>query len=80
MTTLANGILQLTKNGAGHLLNPAKLTERIEVPAKLIRNYHLPQGATLSGPVQSSREGLQLAAVEAVCGAARALSAQFANT
>jgi transcription termination factor Rho len=68
MTTTASGILQLTKNGAGHLLNPAKLTERIVVPAQLIHNYHLPEGATVAGPVQSGREGLRLATVEAVCG------------
>lgn len=68
MTNLRSGILQLTKNGGGHLLNPAKLTDRIWVPARLIRDYHLPQGATVTGPVQSSQEGLQLATVETVCG------------
>ena len=61
---LKSGILQLTKNEGGHLLNPAKLTERIAVPARLIRDYHLPEGATVSG----SKEGSQLATVEAVCG------------
>jgi transcription termination factor Rho len=68
MTNKASGILQLTKNGSGHLLNPAKLTERIMVPAKFIGDYHLSQGAIVTGPLQSSREGLQLAAVETVGG------------
>jgi transcription termination factor Rho len=68
MTNIGSGILQLAKNGVGHLLNPAKLTDRIEVPARLIRDYHLPQGATIIGPVQSTKEGLQLATVETVCG------------
>ena len=61
---LKSGILQLTKNGGGHLLNPAKLTERVAVPARLIRDYHLPEGATVTG----SKEGSQLATVETVCG------------
>lgn len=60
-------ILQLAKNG-GHLLNPAKLTDRIWIPAKLIREYRLSQGATIRGQVPSGQEGHQLATVEAVCG------------
>lgn len=64
MTTMGSGILQLTKNGGGALLNPAKLTERVAVPARLIRDYRLPQGATVVG----SKEGSQLATVETVCG------------
>lgn len=68
MTNLGSGILQLAKNGGGHLINPAKLTERIWVPGRLIRDYHLPQGATVTGQVRSSQEGCQLETVEAVCG------------
>lgn len=62
MTT--SGILQLTKNGGGHLLNPAKLTDRVGVPARLIREHNLPQGATVIGSI----EGSQLATIETVCG------------
>lgn len=68
MINIGSGILQLTKKGDGFLLNPAKLTERIGVPARLIPDYRLPQGATITGQVRSSKEGLQLATVEAVCG------------
>lgn len=64
MTNQVSGILQLTKNGSGHLVNPAKLTERIAVPARLIRDYQLPEGATVSG----SKEGQQLVTVETICG------------
>jgi transcription termination factor Rho len=67
-TNIGSGILQLTKKGDGHLLNPAKLTEQIRVPARVIRDYRLPQGATIAGQVRGSQEGLQLATVEAVCG------------
>ncbi len=64
MTNQGSGILQLTKSGHGHLVNPAKLTERIAVTARLIRDYQLPEGATVSG----STEGQQLTCVETVCG------------
>lgn len=66
MIMTAGGILQLTKNGGGNLLNPAKLSERITVPARLIRDYNLPQGVAVTG----SREGSQLATIETVCGLA----------
>ncbi|NJN93671.1 MAG: hypothetical protein HC875_06065 [Anaerolineales bacterium] len=63
MTNQGSGILQLTKNGNGHLVNPAKLTERIAVPARLIRDYQLPEGATVSGSTEGAaidlcRDGL----------------------
>lgn len=62
--TTSSGILQLFKNGSGHLLNPAKLTERIGVSARLIRDHNLPQGATLTG----NTDGSQLTAIDKVCG------------
>lgn len=64
MTNIGSGILQLTKNGGGHLVNPAKLTERVTVPARLIRDHQLPEGATISG----GKEGQQLTSIETVCG------------
>jgi transcription termination factor Rho len=70
MTDTGNGILKLTKNGAGILHNPAEATDSVYVPAKLIREYSLPEGATISGPVRSGTKGPQLTMVEAVCGLA----------
>jgi len=64
MTNIARGILQLTKQGDGHLFNPARQAEGVRVPAKLIRDYRLPQGATLTG----RKEGHQLATIETVGG------------
>ncbi len=66
--TLGNGILLLTKSGAGQLVDPVQQADPIFVPAGLIRDHRLPQGATVSGPVRSGKEGPQLAQVEAVCG------------
>jgi transcription termination factor Rho len=68
MTDIGSGILQLAKKGGGHLVNPAKLTDKVWVPVRLIRDYRLPQGATITGQVRSSQEGRHLATVEAVCG------------
>ena len=68
MADTTSGILQLTKSRAGYLLDPAQLTDQVVVPASLIRKHRLPQGATVTGPVRSGKEGLELAAVEAVCG------------
>jgi transcription termination factor Rho len=72
MTNTSSGILKLTKKGAGMLHNPAKLTDRIFVPAKLIRDFNLPEGATVTGPVRVPGRGgnknPQLTGVETVCG------------
>jgi transcription termination factor Rho len=68
MANSSSGILRLTKKRAGQLHNPAKMEERIFVPADLIRDYKLSDGATVTGPVQRGQKCLQLKAVEAVCG------------
>ena len=70
MTNTGSGILKLIKNGAGILHDPAKMTDSVFVPAKLIRDYSLPQGATVTGPVRRGKKGPQLTTVEAVCGLA----------
>lgn len=64
MTNTGGGILQLTKRGDGHLLDPARLTDQVVVPAKLIRTYRLPHGAIVTG----SQEGDQLTTIETVGG------------
>jgi transcription termination factor Rho len=64
----SGGILKLNKNGTGKLHNLVKPAESVFVPAKLIRDYDLPAGATVTGPVQRGKKGPQLTAIEAVCG------------
>ncbi|MCB0164393.1 MAG: transcription termination factor Rho, partial [Anaerolineae bacterium] len=64
MTNIAGGILQLTKRGEGHLLNPDQMTDSIVVPAKLIRAHRLPHGATVTGNLA----GDQLTTIETVGG------------
>jgi transcription termination factor Rho len=73
MTNTSSGILKLTKKGAGILHNPAKSMDRVFVPAKLIRDYRLSEGATVTGrvreaPVRGGKKDPQLTMVETVCG------------
>jgi transcription termination factor Rho len=62
------GILKRTKGGAGVLLDPAQVEDGITVPAKLVREYGLVEGAAVSGPLREGRRGPELVAVESVCG------------
>ncbi len=68
MATTGSGILKLTKKGAGNLHNPDDLSDKIFVPPKLIRDFSLADGATVTGQVQRSKKGEQLSSVETVCG------------
>jgi transcription termination factor Rho len=70
MTELHSGILSTKKNGSGYLHNPSEPTEKVFVPAQLIRKNQLPAGAFVSGPIKASKKGPQLTAVEAICGLA----------
>lgn len=65
---IGRGILQLTKNGAGVLLNPANLNDQIRVPPRLIADYRLTPGVTLTGQLRQEHGQAQLATVETVCG------------
>ena len=67
MTNTSSGILKLTKKGSGFLVNPDTLTDEVFVPQKLIREYRLVEGATITGQVTSGKKGDQLATVETVC-------------
>lgn len=68
MTTTTSGILKVTKKGSGYLHNPAKEMETVFVPAKLIRDNHLPDGAIITGSMQMGKPDPQLTRVETVCG------------
>jgi transcription termination factor Rho len=70
MSETTSGILKLAKNGAGYLLNPAKSRDRIFVPAKLIRDHHLPEGATIAGSIKTGKQDAQLTGIETICGLA----------
>ncbi|MCL5998945.1 MAG: transcription termination factor Rho [Chloroflexi bacterium] len=64
-----NGILKRMPKGAYVLYNPAKPSaEVVYVPATLIEQHKLVEGAFVGGAAQRGRQGLELASVDAVCG------------
>ena len=72
MTENARGILKLTSRGAGLLLDPERAFrpagDDVRVPARLVREYGLVEGANVTGPVQAGKRGPELAAVAAISG------------
>ena len=72
MSDVTTGILRRTKKGAGVLLDPAQSlrpgARGVWVPASLVREHGLVEGATVAGPVQTTKRGPRLAGVESVCG------------
>jgi transcription termination factor Rho len=64
----ATGILKRGRGGAV-LINAVQLVaDDILVPARLIEEYGLVEGATVSGPVAETRNGRELAGVSTICG------------
>ena len=68
MTEKTEGILKRASKGAGTLFDPAQPWDEVRVPAQLMREHKLVEGATVCGPVSEGKRGLELAAVETVCG------------
>jgi transcription termination factor Rho len=72
MPDRTKGILKRIRGGAGTLCDPSSASLPADrepyVPAKLIRQHDLVEGACVTGTIQSSKQGLQLATVETVCG------------
>jgi transcription termination factor Rho len=74
--SVRTGILKATRRGAGFLYDPAgvfplELEEgEVLVRPNLVQQYHLVEGATVSGPVRQGKQGLELSAVQSVCGLA----------
>jgi transcription termination factor Rho len=68
MSEKTKGILKRANKGAGTLFDPAQPWDEVHVPAPLMRQYKLVEGATVCGPVSEGKRGLELTAVESVCG------------
>lgn len=71
-TKLVTGVFQEVKRGKGYLRDP-EVSYRAQpndpgVPAKLTKEYGLVTGATVTGTVQRSKNGVVLQTVESVCG------------
>jgi transcription termination factor Rho len=64
-----SGILKLTRQGAGVLRDLTRSSSNVvTVPARFVREYKLVEGATVTGPARQGKQGLELIAVESVCG------------
>jgi transcription termination factor Rho len=76
MPDLTSGVLQLLRQGnkitGGFLRDPAVSFQAtsvdVYVPPKLIQDYDLPEGATLTGETRPGTKNDQLATVETICG------------
>ncbi len=69
MAESLSGILKLGKQGSGVLRDLMKPSSgEIVVPARLVREHRLAQGATVTGPARQGKQGLELTAVETVGG------------
>ena len=72
MTETTTGVLKRTKKGAGVLLDLTRSfgpgTRGVLVPARLMQQLHLVEGATITGPVRSGRQGPELVKVDSICG------------
>ncbi len=72
MLDTANGVLQKVKKGAGMLRDPER-SFRIDycdtfVSPKLIREFNIPEGATITGTTTPGKKGRELAEIENICG------------
>ncbi|HUT23697.1 MAG TPA: transcription termination factor Rho, partial [Sumerlaeia bacterium] len=68
----AAGVLKIADRGGGVLCDPERslrpFAPPVAVPAPLIREHSLVQGATLTGPLRRGGSVMELAGVETVCG------------
>ena len=70
--TQVTGILQMTGRNGGVLRDPTvslqPMPDDVSVPAKIIQQYGIAEGATVIGTVQRGRQGNELATVSTICG------------
>jgi transcription termination factor Rho len=62
------GILKRARKGTATLFDPAQPSSEISVPARLVRQYGLAEGATVTGPVREDKRPSELTDVELICG------------
>jgi transcription termination factor Rho len=70
MADTTKGLLKPKGKGAGELVDPARPWDTVFVPAQLVREHRLVEGACVTGPVRQGKRGLELLGVESVCGLA----------
>ena len=69
MAQLTTGILRKSAKGGMGLFDPAiPGAEKVQISPSLIEQYHLVEGATVSGHVQTDKSGNALTTIEKICG------------
>ena len=68
MTEIATGILKRGRGGAVLVNAVQPAAGEVSVPARLLAEYVLVEGASVTGPIVQGRSGRELAGVTAVCG------------
>ncbi len=69
MPEIASGILHLNRQGAGVLRDLTQSSSKpVAVPAQLVKQHKLVEGATVTGPARQGKQGFELTAIESVCG------------
>ncbi len=72
MSDTVSGVLKILKRQGGVLRDPAfsfrKQPGDVSVPVSLIREFHLVEGATVTGTVKKTRSGRSLSSVESISG------------
>jgi len=69
MPEITSGILRLNRQGGGVLRDLTRSSSNeVAVPARLVKEYKLVEGATVAGQARQGKQGLELTAVESVCG------------
>ncbi len=72
MQDYATGVLKRTKGGAGILRAPSRTFRRgpedVIIPPRLMREFGLVEGATVSGPTKKGSRMVELSEIESVCG------------
>jgi transcription termination factor Rho len=76
MSETATGVLRLLPRGGGVLCDPQRAFRAgprdVRVPARMVREFRLPQGASLSGALRRGPHGPELHKLTAICGLAPA--------
>jgi transcription termination factor Rho len=67
MPDLASGILKRVKN-VYRLIDPDQPGTEIQVPSRLVRQYGLVEGATITGPIRPGKQGPELGSIESAGG------------
>ncbi len=72
MSCSVSGVFKFAKKGGGVLRDPSfsfrKRPDEVMVPASLVREYHLVEGASITGATRQGRSGPMLISIESISG------------